>query len=218
MLVGTHTSNRNSKKWQLLFQAILPAIHKHVLFAFRRLPDEQREEAVQAALANACVACARLVRQGRAERIFPSALARFAVAQVCEGRIVGTPLNISDVLSPYAQKKKHLIVERRARFDSGDHQWLEAVRAGHRTPVPDQVCFRIDFPEWLATLSERTRLIAQFLAAGNSTNEVAMRFAISRGRVSQMRRELCESWRRFHGEYELISATPSTSCVELKIA
>jgi DNA-binding NarL/FixJ family response regulator len=211
MPVGAQTSNLNSKTWQTLFQAILPAVYKHVQFAFRRLPDEQQEEAVQAALANACVACARLVAQGRTERVFASALARFAVAQVREGRMVGTPLNIRDVLSPYAQKKKHLIVERRTRFDSEEHQWLEAVRAGHRTPVPDQVCFRIDFPDWMATLSQRTRQIAQTLAAGNSTNEVARRFSISAGRVSQMRRELCDSWRRFHGECELTSATTSTS-------
>jgi len=206
MPAGAHTSELNSKTWQALFQSILPAVHKHVRFTFRRLPEEQREEAVQAALANACVACARLVAQGRAERVFASALARFAVAQVWEGRMVGTPLNGGDVLSPYAQKKKNLIVERRGRFDSEEYPWLEAVRGGHRTPVPDQVCFRIDFPEWLATLSERTRQIAQTLAVGNSTNEVARRFSISAGRISQIRRELSDSWQWFHGEYETTAA------------
>ncbi|HEV3146949.1 MAG TPA: hypothetical protein VGZ47_23880 [Gemmataceae bacterium] len=200
MPLAVQVPNLTSVTWQPLFLAVLPSVHKSIRFAFRHLPHEQQEEAVQAALANACVACARLVAQGRFERIFPSALARFAVAQVCEGRIVGSSLNVHDVLSPYARKKKHFIVERRARFDAEDLSWLDAVRGCHRTPVPDQGCFRIDFPEWLATLSQRVCQIAQSLAAGYSTNEVARAFSISASRVSQLRRELSESWRSFQDE------------------
>jgi len=195
-----------STTWQPLFLALFPSIQRCVQFAFRHLPPDQLEEAVQAAVANACLACARLVAQGRQDRIFPSALARFAVAQVRDGRLVGTSLNVLDVLSPYAQRKKQLYRKRLDDSDSIDFHWLDAIRAGHKTPIVDQVWFRIDFPDWLASLSRRERQIAKTLAAGHSTNEVARQFSISASRVSQMRRELNESWQRFHGELEANSA------------
>jgi len=36
----------------------------------------------------------------------------------------------------------------------------------YQTPVPDQVCFRIDFPEWLSRLPNRDRRVAEALANG----------------------------------------------------
>jgi ABC-type multidrug transport system ATPase subunit len=44
------------------------------------------------------------------------------------------------------------------------------------------------------------RQIAETLALSHSTSEVAHQFGISAGRVAQLRRELHESWRDFHGE------------------
>jgi len=67
-------------------------------------------------------------------------------------------------------------------------------------PVPDIVAFRCDFPAWLNTLSRRDRRIAEFLSLGNRTTDVAKRFNVSAGRVSQLRRELAESWKNFRGE------------------
>jgi DNA-binding NarL/FixJ family response regulator len=69
-----------------------------------------------------------------------------------------------------------------------------------RTPIPDQVAFRIDFPAWLKTLSRREREIAKALAKGHRTLDVARRFGLSMARISQLRREFFDSWQRFHGE------------------
>jgi len=41
---------------------------------------------------------------------------------------------------------------------------------------------------------------AESLAVGNRTGDVAKRFNVSAGRVSQLRRELAESWRAFVGD------------------
>src|SRR5262249_53763961 len=68
------------------------------------------------------------------------------------------------------------------------------------SPVPDQVAFRLDFPAWLATLSRRNREIAEDMALGHGTGHLARRFGLTQGRISQLRRELYESWRRFHKE------------------
>ena len=67
-----------------------------------------------------------------------------------------------------------------------------------KEPVPDQAAFRCDFPAWLATHSLRNRRIAEALAVGHSTSEVARRFRVSAGRVSQLRGELRASWLEFH--------------------
>jgi DNA-binding NarL/FixJ family response regulator len=109
-------------------------------------------------------------------------------------------LNIRDVLSPYAQRKKRFHVESLERFRKESEEWLEAVVEDTRTPVPDQVAFRIDFPVWLQSQTKRNRRIAEALALGHTTGEVARQFKVSAGRVSQLRRQFCQSWQGFHGE------------------
>jgi len=69
-----------------------------------------------------------------------------------------------------------------------------------RTPVPDQVQFRLDFPRWRRSLGRRRRALVDAMAAGHRTTDLAGMFQISQGRVSQVRRELCESWRAFCGD------------------
>lgn len=131
---------------------------------------------------------------------YPTVLARYGVKQVSEGRRVGSSLNSNDVTSRYAQKKRGFSVERLFDFDESRGQWREAMVEDHNTPVPDQAAFRIDFPEWLDQLPPRNRRIAESLTTGKDTSEVAHDFAISPGRVSQLRRELANHWAEFHGE------------------
>jgi hypothetical protein len=187
--------------WQQLFLRILPALRAGVEFAFRALPAECRAEAVQESLANACVACARLAERGLAGRVYATALARYAAAQVRAGRRVGTSVSARDVLtSPARQAGRYTVLS----LDHGSDResWHEAVITDHKTPVPDQVAFKLDFGAWLAALSPRQRRIALALAEGVGTGAAARRFRVSAGRVSQLRRELHESWLRFQKELE----------------
>ena len=199
-LSGPRRSKSCSTDWQPLLVAMLPAIRRTLRIAFRHLRREDREEAIQEATANVCVALARLVQQGRSERAYATVLARFAAAQVSSGRQVATPLNGQEILSRYAQYKQGFHVAGLERYCVQDRVWREAVVADSRTPIPVQVWFRIDFPEWLKKLSRRKRRIALALAAGNCPSEVASRFSLSRGRISQLRKELMESWSAFQGE------------------
>jgi len=66
--------------------------------------------------------------------------------------------------------------------------------------VPDQAAFRVDFPAWLARLSRRDLRIAERLAAGRSTSEVARQVGLSAARISQKRHELHASWQAFQGD------------------
>ena len=104
-------------------------------------------------MANAFRAYARLVDLGKKHLIYLSVLARYAVMQVREGRRVGGKLNTFDVLSRYAQHRKRIVVERLDKFDPDADEWQEAVIEDHATPVPEQVAFRVDFPDWLLTAS-----------------------------------------------------------------
>ena len=127
-------------------------------------------------------------------------MARFAAAQVRDGRRVGSGQNSRDVLSERAQRVKQFYVERLDHFDQEEQSWQEAIVEDPHTPVFEQVWFRIDFPAWLRRLSPRNRKAAKSLAMGNTTSEVARQFDVSAGRVSQLRRELYKSWLAFHGE------------------
>ena len=101
---------------------MLPAIQTHARCAFRHLDPEAREEAVEEAIANAFVAFVRLVELGKTEVAYPTVLAGYAVAQIQDGRRVGNRRNGRDVLSPYAQKRNRIDVERLDRFDKEDRR------------------------------------------------------------------------------------------------
>jgi len=69
-----------------------------------------------------------------------------------------------------------------------------------RTPPPDAAAFRIDFPRFLGGMSERDRALAMFLSLGHSATRAADKFGLSCGRVTQLRQQWHENWRRFVGE------------------
>jgi hypothetical protein len=48
--------------------------------------------------------------------------------------------------------------------------------------------------------NRRNRQIAERLSLGHSTAQVARQFGVSPGRISQIRRELHDSWVQFAGE------------------
>lgn len=200
MIRNCFPPRRMASPWHERFLAMLPAIQDQARFAFRRLNPEAREDAIQETIANALVAFVRLVQRQKADIAYPTPLVRFAVAQIRDGRRVGNRLNVRDVLSPYAQQEKGIRVERLDRFDEEDNEWIEAVVEDPRTPIPEQVVFRCDFPTWLESLSRRNRRIALALVVGHTTGEVAKRFRVSPGRISQLRRDMQQSWQEFHGE------------------
>jgi len=192
--------------WQAGFLALLPDIRRHVRFAFRRLASERREEAVQEALANALVAYRRLDASGKTELAYASPLARFAVRQVCSGRQVACPLNGHELLSPYAQRRQGFTVGRLHRHDAREGTWKELLVEDRRCTPAELAASRLDFEAWWRRLPRRKRLIAAALAAGSTTSETARSFQLTEGRISQLRRELAESWREFHAEPAAVTA------------
>jgi hypothetical protein len=64
----------------------------------------------------------------------------------------------------------------------------------------DRAAFKIDFADFLKRLSIRDRLLAGFLAQGNTAQEAARVFALTPGRVTQLRVALCRAWYERQGE------------------
>jgi hypothetical protein len=179
------------------FLVLLPAIRRHARRAFRHLGVEAREESVTATLAHAWAAFVRLCAVGRAETIYPTPLATYAVARVREGRSIGNPLNARDVTSIRCRRQYGVQIE---SLDDGDYEWREIVVEDRRAGPADIAAIRLDFTAWLDSLSSRDRRMAEILATGESTKQAAGRVGVSVGRVSQLRHKLHEAWLRFQGE------------------
>ncbi len=193
------TPRKKPCAWHTGFLVMLPTIRRCARVAFRHLDDEAQDEAVVEVIANALVAYVRLVEQGRVSIAYPTVLARYAIAQFRAGRRVGNRLNGNEALAESVQRRRGLqLLSLDCLAEAG--QWIESTLEDKRTSVPDQAAFRVDFPAWLATQSPRNQQIAEALAVGHSTCDVSRRFALSRGRVSQLRNEFYRSWERFHGE------------------
>jgi hypothetical protein len=69
-----------------------------------------------------------------------------------------------------------------------------------RMPIPDIVAFRIDTREWLDSLTPNQRSRAIYLASGASTTDCAREWGVTTAAVSFYRRQLNNSYLRFHGD------------------
>lgn len=192
--------DRKQPTWHSAFLRILPSIRRHAEVRFRHVNATDREDAVQEVIARVLVEYLRLVEQGKEAVAFAGPLARYAVAQVRQGRRVGGHLNIRDVSSNYCRVRKGVMLESLDQRNTTSSGWREVlVEDRHSTPA-DIAATRIDVGQWLKTLPRRSRRLAKRLAAGETTSGAAQMFGISPARVSQLRRELHHAWKSFQGE------------------
>ena len=179
------------------FLEMLPQIRGQASRAFRRLQREHRDEMVQEVIANAFCAFVRLVHHGKANAAYATALSNFAIRQAIAGRRVGSSSRIHDVSSPFAHAARGILVE---RLDSEQGEWRAALVEDRRATPADIAAARIDVAAWFRAMSDGHRRIAQALALGETTSEVARQFGLSSARVSQIRGLLKTSWERFQGD------------------
>jgi len=194
-------SRATARTWQALLLSMLPAIEAFARRAFRSLSPEAKEDAVAEVVANCTVALARLAARGRLHVAYPVPLATYAVRQYFDGRRVGTKANTRDVLDQHARQRGGYEVQHMGSPREQRNGWKDQLVENRKTTPGDLAAFRVDFGEWLRTrLPRRERRIAEELAMGEQTGVVAKRHGISAGRVSQLRRELFDSWQEFTGE------------------
>ena len=194
--------------WQEGFLQVLPAVQTHAQIQFRRLTADRREEAIQETIAAACAIYQLAAVQGKLNVVCPSSLANFAVRHVRTGRHVGGNQDgAKDVLSPLCRRRHGVQVVSHDRHhayasvcDGTTDGWRRIAVEDRKTNIPDLAAFRVDFGEWLRTLTRRDRRILSALSSGDTTGVVAERFGLTAGRVSQLRRKFEQLWRRFQGE------------------
>jgi hypothetical protein len=177
---------------QARFLTFLPRIEAHANISFRSIRcDAVRADHVAETVALAWKWFLALEARGKDASRFVSAIATFAVRAVrCGRRVAGMT------------KSRDIMNDRRERFQDGAacRALCDALTDNSVTPPPDAAAFRIDFPRWLGGLPDRNRQLVERLMVGDRTLEMARRFRISAGRVSQLRIELSQDYSRFHGE------------------
>jgi hypothetical protein len=186
--------------WHAGYLQMLPAIRRQANIRVRNLPAEARADAVQEIVADTVVTYVRLAELGKEDLAYPTPMVSYAVAKFRAGRSVGNRLNVRDVMSKYCQQRKGVVVERLQRGNENSDGWQDVLVEDRHASPADVVMIRMDFREWLNTLPLRTRRIAEMLAVGESSSSVAGVFALTTGRISQLRKELRHSWFLFMGE------------------
>jgi hypothetical protein len=181
------------------FLGILPRLEAHARAACRRVRcPHRRDDLVAEAVALAWLWFVRLARRGKDAARFPMALADFAARAVHNGRRLAGAEAPRDVLSPSARRRHGFGVRRLVEHYAFEGGLVgEALRDNTRTPVPEQVSFRLDFPAWLRRRGRRDRRLVRALLRGGRTREVARQFGLTPSRVSQLRAELRADWARF---------------------
>ncbi len=194
------------------FLKYLPALETHAAIRFRGLPKTDREEAIAEARAAAFGNSRTAFRNGQADTLKPSMVAHYAVLHARGGRHVGgSQDSTSDVLSRRAQQARGFTVHR-LRWDDAracdvlktpdQEVWRLRLHHDRRTPVPDQVGFRVDFSQFMRGQHDRTRTAMAMLAAGHQQNEVADHFGITASAICQRITRARREWEAFQGAEE----------------
>ncbi|HWE93755.1 MAG TPA: hypothetical protein VG269_07240 [Tepidisphaeraceae bacterium] len=186
--------------WQVGCLSILPAIETHAKMEFRRLPAGRREDAIQEAVAAACVNYQLLAARGKLDVAHPGTVADFAVRRVRSGRHVGGRQDAArDVMSSICQRRHGVRVVNSSSHHFGRRidGWKLIAVEERKVSIPDLAAFRIDFAHWLRMLTRRDRKIIAAFARGERTSAVAQRFGVSHGRISQFRRKFERQWNVF---------------------
>ena len=175
---------------------------------------QSRDDAIAETIAISWRWFVRLIEQGKDPLTFVSRIADFATRHVrCGRRLCGQEKG-KDVLSGLAQQRHGFLVsslpsstatphEDRYGLVQGQQQqdvFEERLRDNTQTPVPEQVCFRLDFPAWCRTHTDRNRRVMEDLILGEQAMVVASKHGLSPARISQLRRELLNDWMRFCGD------------------
>jgi len=184
----------NVPEWHEPFLQMLPQIERRASLAFRGLPEEIRQEKIQDVVCHAMEAFKRLHDQGKPHVATAGTLATNGIKRTRCGRKLGMKMNVRDVSSRYCQQQKDLWLQRLDHQDHEDDAWHQILIEDRRAGPAEIAATRIDFRAWLRVLSKMQKEAATRLAVGETTGAVAKMLGVSSGRISQLRRELAQSW------------------------
>jgi hypothetical protein len=187
--------------WHRPLLAILPRIQHYARRSFAGRGRQVREEAVAEVVGHATHAVRNLVLAGKDPLQFAGSIAFFAVLRAKSGRLVAGACD-HDIFSPVAQERGGFVVHGLQDDNSIDTPgWKAAVVQDDKRCTPaDLCCFKLDFADWLGTLSRKDRRLATRLAVGDRPGQIARRVQRSPAWVTKWRKALRKNWLRFRGE------------------
>jgi hypothetical protein len=197
------------------FLSLLPRIETHAAIYFRHIPCAgRRADCLAEAAALGWQWFLRLAARGRDPAHFAAAFATLLARAVQSGRRLCGGERSGDVLSRLAQIRHGFGVEALPATTRAGHEELHGRPRGQQlqdlyeerlhdnmmTPPDEQAMFRVDFADWVSGLTARERRLVRAMARNERTADLAQQFGVSAGRISQMRREFEQGWRRFCGD------------------
>ena len=203
----------STRQLQAQFLRILPKIEIHARIVFRAVRCAvQKADCIAECIALCWRWFVRLARQGKDGRHFAGTLATLAARAVRSGRRLCGQLRAKDVMSPVAQRRHGFTVQSLAPelatfaiFADPHGQEMqdafeERLQDNLMTPVPDQVAFRVDWPQFFRSLTTRDQQMAEFLSLGHAAKHASEKFGVSPGRVTQIRQRWHQEWIRFQDD------------------
>jgi hypothetical protein len=183
------------------FLLILPRIELHACIFFRQIKcPAAKEDAIAETVALAWKWYVRLSARGKPVSEFVATFAAYAAFGVKSGRRVCGQEKPKDALSAIARQRHGFTISPLPDGGGADGSALEeALHDNTQTPVDEQVMFRLDFPAWRRTRTDRDRRVIDDLMVGERTADVASKYGLSPARVSQLRRDLHADWQQFCG-------------------
>ena len=184
------------------FLMILPRIQQHARIFYRQvLCPGKKADFISEVIAICWKWFLRLEERKKDVTAFVSVFANLACRAVKSGRRLCGQECAKDALSGVAQLRHSFVVGKLPDYSTLNGTPIEeALRDNTRSEVPDQVCFRIDFPAWLHTRTQRDRRMIADMATGERTQHLAQKYRLSPARVSQLRRQYSEDWTQFCGD------------------
>jgi len=183
------------------FLKSLPKIMSVAGYAFRKHRFDEREERIAETVAWTWALFVRARRHGKDASEFPTALAKFAVKHVRNGRLFGQSRNSTELYTALSSSENRLCL---VSLDELEPQtrapWKEILVESRAFSPADAAAARMDVNAWLDSLTSRDRRLAERLATGEQTGRIAHAFGLTPGRISQLRDEFRRSWETFQSQ------------------
>jgi hypothetical protein len=194
------------------FDVLLDRMMPHFKFFAQRVRRPKGidiEDIIQDLSGMALLSYNSLVRRGK--EVFFSPILNYAIKHYRQGRRF-TGSNSTDVHSEETQRLGRSKLHQLSEYDD------EQVNKGldtrefmedRRVNVADTVQFVIDYEDWLSNQSARDQQIIKDLSYGYTTGDVAKKYAVSDGLISQYRKRYGNSWKTFIDPAEEGMAVPA---------
>ncbi|HWA99978.1 MAG TPA: hypothetical protein VG713_15875 [Pirellulales bacterium] len=167
---------------------MLPRIRRRAAYAFRyEFNRDDFDDRVAETIAIAFKFYSRLITTGRASRVYICPLIDFSIREVLKGRRAA---------SSNKTRRNDDVNWRAVRHSLNDETFVSHL-VGYRGRIPDRVALKIDFNEWVKTLSPRDRRFVELLATGDTLAEAGAKVGIVETSARNLRRELCREWQHF---------------------